>query len=358
MPNTEVITLKVGARNYTAWKSASVKYQFGSPEITFQIVAADEAPDLTSATWDFEPGQECELYAGADLLVAGYINDMDIHFDEGSHELRVSGASKGQDCVDCSVDHRTHEWKNKSLDEIGNDTGNNTEFETDEPLPKIDKVRANPGEKVFKFLDRHARAHGAYLTGQRNGKVKIGKAGKKRHAGAIVEGVNLKRGSVKFGDRQRHSKIKVKSQRTKGTGKKATQIKEEAEDTGARSGRYLRMMPDHHMDKGRAKNRAETARNKRQGESVKLSATLVGFRDELGELWTPGHLIFCQSTLGHLSQDMAISSVEFSQNDHMGSIAHLELCDPAALGGKGAGKGRSAKAWTKGLSGRAAGPAK
>lgn len=344
----EVVTLVVGGMPYTAWKSMSVKYTFGSQEITFEIVASDEAPDLMSNAWRFEPGTPCQLLATGTLLVDGFINDLDIHFNEQAHELRVAGRSKSQDAVDCSVDHGTHEWKKKSLDQIANDTGNNTRFRATEKLPPIDVVRANPGEKVAKFVDRHARSHGVFATAQRDGTVAIGKGGKERHAGAIVEGINLKRARVKFSDRDRHEKVKVKSQRAKGHGKANTRIKEEATDGGARKGRVLRFMPDHHMDKGRAKTRAEQARDKRIGESVHFNATLVGFRDEGGELWTVGKLVFCETVLGHLSEDLAINTVELSQNDHIGTISTLELCHPSALGGKGAGKSRSAKAWTKG----------
>lgn len=356
--NAEVVALVVGGTKYTAWKSISVKATFGSPEISFQLVAADEAPDLLSNAFLFEPTTPVQVLASGSLLCDGFINDLDIAFDEHTHELRVSGRSKGQDAVDCSVKHKTHEWRNKSVDQIANDTGNNARFVATEKLPPIDVVRANVGEKVAPFIDRHARAHGVYLTGRPEGHVEIGKGGKQRHAGAIVEGVNLKRAHVKFSDRDRHEKIKAKSQRAKGTGKKSTQIAEEATDSGARKGRYLAMMPDHHMDKGRAKTRAEQARDKRIGESTKFTATVVGFRDDGGQIWTPGWLVFCQTTLGHLSQDLAIQSVEFSQNDHMGSISHIELCDPRALGGKGGGKSKSAKVWTKGLGNRPAGGGK
>ena len=69
----EVVTLVVGGMPYTAWKSMSVKYTFGSQEITFEIVASDEAPDLMSNAWRFEPGTPCQLLATGTLLVDGFI---------------------------------------------------------------------------------------------------------------------------------------------------------------------------------------------------------------------------------------------------------------------------------------------
>lgn len=344
---TELVSLVIGGVAYTAWRSISIKYSSQSPERSFSVVASDEAPDYISNAWVFEPGTPVQVLASGELVLDGYINDLEINIEAESHELRVSGRSKSQDAVDCSVDHKTHEWRNKRLDEIANSTGNNTRFRLDESMPPIDVVRANPGEKVWKFIDRHARAHGLFLTGQADGSVLITKHGKKRHAGALMEGNNLKVGAAKFSDRERHEKIKGKSQRAVGTGRRATQINEEVTDPGARKGRVLQIMPDHHLDKKRARTRAEVSRDTRQGLSVSLSATIPGWRDDGGRIWEAGWLVYCLSTMLHLSQDLAINTVELSQDEGgSGTLAKLELVDPRALGGKG-GKSKSAKGWSK-----------
>lgn len=326
----------------------SVKYSAQSAERSFQLVAADEAPDLISNAWAFEPGTPCQLLSNGDLLISGYVNDLTIHITDTSHELRVSGRSKGQDAHDCSVDHKSYEWRDKDLLEIAKDTGIPVDYSSDEKLQKIDVVRANVGEKVFGFLDRHARSQGLFLSGQADGSVLITKHGKKRHSGGIVEGWNLKEGTAQFSDRDRHEKYKVKGQRPIGTGEKNIRIQETADDNGARKGRILHVMPDQHLTKDRARTRADQIRDTRKGLSVKCQATLEGFRDDGGKVWEAGWLVFVQSTMLHLSQDMAIESVDLSQDEEgSGSLAKLELVDPAALGGKGQGKNRGAPAWSK-----------
>lgn len=345
MALSEIVTLLVGGVAYTAWKSINIKYDAKSPERTFEVVAADEAPDLISAAWIFMPGTEVTVLATGIPVITGYINDLGIEIDHDKHELRVAGRGKGQDCVDCSVDHDTHEFRKKTLDKIGNEVSKNVKFVAKAPLRPLEVVRANPGETVFRFMERHARNENCYLYEKGDGTVEITQHGKERHAGAIIEGVNLKIGRATFSDRQRHEKVKAKGQRHKGKGKKNTQIKEEVTDPGARSGRVLRLMPHSDLDKGRARTWAQQAVDQRSGYGTKLSATIPGWRDEGGMIWEAGHLVFCQSIMLHLAQDLCIESVELHQDSSGGTTSHVVLVEPEALGGKGGGKGP----WSKGF---------
>ncbi len=348
MNNPEIITLIVGGFAYTAWKSMSVKYTARSPEISFEITAADEAPDLLSAAWIFEPGTPCQLLANGSLLVDGYINDLEPSIGPNEHTIRVAGRSKSQDCVDCTIEHGSYEWKNKDLKQILNDTGNNTVFNTDETLKKFPVKRANVGQTVFNFGDRIARTEGMYLTGQRDGTVMITKHGKKQHAFAIVEGVNLISGNSKFSDRQRHEKYKVKGQTPTGTGKDATQVDKEEKDSGAREGRIRHFTPDQNLPKDKAEEEAKRIKKERQGNSVRATVTVQGFRDDGGTIWTAGWLIFVQSTMLRLADNLAIDEAELKQ-DASGSFATLSLVDPRALGGEKKGKSRSSGGYSKGL---------
>jgi len=341
----EIVTMIVDGVRHTNWKSMSVKYSAQSPERSFQIVAADEAPDLISAAWSFQPGTEVELYANQTLLVAGYINDLSISIDAETHDLRLSGRCKGQDCVDCSVNHGTHQWRGKALDAILNDTGSNTRFRTDEVLKPITVARANPGEPVFMLADRLARKQGLFLKAEADGTVLITKHGKNRHDGAIVEGFNMLKGEATFSDRDRHAEVKVKAQNGTGTGEASTQKEGVAKDEGARSGRSKAFLPDQNLDKSEAQTQADTIKSTRQGLSVKSTMVTQGFRDEGGNVWETGWLIYCQSTMLHLAQDMAIESVSLSQSGDR-TISTLSLVDPKALGGKGGGKSRSGSAWS------------
>ncbi len=66
---------------------------------------------------------------------------------------------------------------------------------------------------------------------------------------------------------------------------------------------------------------------------------MQGFHDDTGQLWTPGNLTFLDSEFLAIEQMMAIEKVKYSQSRHRGSLTHLFLCDPQALGGGAGGAG-------------------
>ena len=41
--------------------------------------------------------------------------------------------------------------------------------------------------------------------------------------------------------------------------------------------------------------------------------------------WTTGLLVYCETVLGHIAQDLAINSVSFDQNDHTASVGAIEI---------------------------------
>jgi prophage tail gpP-like protein len=69
-----------------------------------------------------------------------------------------------------------------------------------------------------------------------------------------------------------------------------------------------------------------------------------GFRDLTGEVWTPNRLVWLESPFLHVTQDMLIEGVTFTQ-DASGSITRLELVDPKAYGGRTKGQNRSGTQW-------------
>ena len=58
---------------------------------------------------------------------------------------------------------------------------------------------------------------------------------------------------------------------------------------------------------------------------------MQGFRDDAGQIWTPGFLVFLQSPFLDIAQTMAVESVTFSQSRDRGSESVLKLVDPRAL---------------------------
>jgi prophage tail gpP-like protein len=81
---------------------------------------------------------------------------------------------------------------------------------------------------------------------------------------------------------------------------------------------------------------------------LKANITGQGFRDDGGQLWTPGFLVFVDSPFLNLAGDMAVESVTWTQGRKSGSTAALTLVDPRALGGQGRAGGDDGAGWKTG----------
>ncbi len=344
MSSEEFVVLTIDGKPYEGWKSMSVKYNAKSPERSFQVQASDGiVQSILSSPSPIRPGCEAELSSNGDVLVKGYIEDVERSFDANSHNLSISGKSKGKDATDNSAVHGTGEFKDKDLLQISQELDKfGIGFKSDEDLRKI-TARIHNGGTLFEELDRIATQQGMFLYAEADGSISITRHGKKKHEGGIIEGINLKAGSSKFTEEGRHSDYIVKGQMPSGTKAENTQVKGEAKDEGVKRYRPKIWIAETAVDKQRAQERAEHMRATSAGESVTASTTLQGFRDQGGKVWEAGWLAYTGSPTLLIDQDMAISSVELSQDEKsQGSLAKLELVDPLALRADKA-KGKSKK---------------
>lgn len=342
----ELITVTAGGGRWSAWRRVMVRASFQHAARSFEIEAAVERGGAATA-WTFRAGTAIDIYFNGDLACRGYVDRYQPSLGEhDTAEASISGRSKSQDFIDSSAMHDTGQFKDKTPQEIGAALDQfGVGIATDEQLKKVPVYRITPGETAFRCLEKLCREQGVFPVGQADGSIKITKGGKGRHAGALIEGRNIKRIEADHNFSGRHSDVIVRGQRPYGHGEDALQIEAKARD--AEVGRYRPVLVFHDgdTDKDRAKSRAETRRDREAGNSLKANVTVQGFRDDAGKLWEPGLLIFVESPFADVHQDMAIEAVTFSQDRSKGSESILSLVDPRALGGKGGGGGGAGSAW-------------
>ncbi len=348
----EIVTVIVGGRQWTAWRRVTVRASFQDAARSFQIEAAAEGGGAATA-WTFKAGTQIDILFNGTLACRGYVDRYQPKISEHkSAEITISGRSKSQDFIDSSAVHDTGQFKDKTPQEIGATLDKfGVGVTTDEKLEKVPVYRITPGETAFRCIEKLCREQGVFPVGQADGSIKITKAGKKKHAGAIIEGVNMKAGDADHNWSGRHSDVTVRGQRPFGHGADALQIEGIARD--AEVGRYrpVIVVHDGDTDKKRAKKRADTRRDREAGNALKANVTVQGCHDDGGQLWEPGALVFLQSQFLDIAQDMAIETMTISQDRHDGSLSVLSLVDPRALGGKGGKGGKAGAAWGSGAGG-------
>ncbi|MGE0698354.1 MAG: phage baseplate assembly protein [Hyphomicrobiaceae bacterium] len=343
----EIVAVSVGGMEYRGWRSMSVRYGARSPERSFQVVGAigDEGP--AAAAFAINLNDPCVLTSNGDVLVVGRITEIEIDLEAEEHAIKLTGKSRGADAVKSSVDHPTHEWKNKdALDVAKSIDTSGIGYKTDEKLRKFDKIRCNVGDTQMKALQKIIGKDGLWLTGTEDGGIIITKHGKHRHAGGLIEGENAMKVKATFSSEDRMEKVKVKSHVPKGADTKEWRSKGEATDSGGRPGTVKVIVPKASMKPDEAKAHAENVADNRHGDSVKCSCQTQGFRDLGGRIWQPGWLVWCEVPSARLAHDLCVDTIELTQDQEpQGSVAHLTLVKPEALGGKGGKSGsKSAKA--------------
>lgn len=304
----------------------------GSPAVTIHTKASDgySAPG---------PSED-----GGDLLLTGHVEKRSPALRSAERELPIAGRSKTGDLVDSSAEHATGEFRDKDakdiLGELTKDYG--ISVETDLVLQRELVKRLRPGETIHTFARRLSRKEGFAIGDTPEGNLKLAKAGAKRHAGTLTEGENVQDASAVHDDSKRFSKVKVKAQAPDGYGADELKIEAEADDDTLKRKRLKVVVPPELIRRDDARERAKWFRDRASGDGLTCEVTVQGWRDEQGQLWTPGLLIFTEIPSLDVIQDMLIKKVSLKQDDESsgGTQATLSLVDPRSLGGK---KGKASK---------------
>jgi len=337
MLNPEYVTVIAGGVVYEGWPKMSVTAGIEQAVREFTLETTERVGE-----WNFRVGTPIEIRANGDLLVRGYVNAYQGSGDATTHRITIRGRGKGQDFVDCSAEHPTHEFENqdplkaaRALDHYG------IGITADVPLDAVPRMHVTPGESPWNFVERYLRPMGVTMMGEPDGSIRLTNASAARGVyGILMEGQNIKSWQVDHNDGSRHSKYIARGQGRTGTGGSRLRVSRSATDSGVRRRRTRVLANETDTDPDRAKKRAEHERDRAAGKSVRGSVQTQGFRDMAGKLFTPNTLIYVHSPiLMHLCREMLIESVKFSQ-DQSGSLTDLQLVDPRAYKGKGAGQGR------------------
>ncbi|WP_027523343.1 phage baseplate assembly protein [Bradyrhizobium sp. Ec3.3] len=338
----EVVTITAGGMQWTAFKEFHVHAAFNKAARAFSIeVAAELGASATNAI--FSVGTEVTINANGDLLLAGYVDSREPSIAARKAIISVSGRSKSADLIDSSGEHETGQFEDKDPLEIAQAISSNyaAKWESDQQLEKIEQYQLTPGETCFRCVEKLTRQQGMTITGTPEGNAKITKAGSERN-GPLIEGVNILAGTAHHNGSNRHSKIIVRGQRPFGHGDDNLEIEAEEQDDGVQRNRTIIIIQNEDTTKDRAKKRAKNRKNRTAGNALKATISVQGFHDDGGQLWAPGSLVWTESPFLDIAQDMLIESVDYRQNDG-GSIATLNLIDPRAYDGQGAGGGKGNK---------------
>lgn len=341
----ETVTVELGGKSFGGWSQVRVTLGVEQAVRTAELEASDYAGALP-----FAPGTPCRILASGDLLLTGYVRDVKPSHSGDRHSVSLSIVSRAIDAVEASIAHRTGFAKDKTLNQIAEefDTAG-VGIEVDEEFPVEPASFVNTGSSLFRHVEPLARSHSALIYDTPEGKLRIRKGIRGRHAGALSvgEGGNIISASAVLTEHKRFSKVIVRGQASKGVGAGALRIEAQASDPGVLRDRPLIIVHESETTSAKLKERAERAVKRAAGEGCTASIEVTGWRDGAGHLFEPHFLIAVDDPRIYINQDMAIKSVTLEQSieqDGPGTRTKLDLCDPRALNGeKSASKAKASE---------------
>lgn len=294
-------------------------------------------------------GPACTLTASGDTVLVGWIDRYNPVLSSTAPRIVVEGRSKSALVVDASAIHTPGEWRGAKpaaiISELAGRYGVALADRSSGSVPRR-LFRLTLGESALSASARLARVDGHLLTGAADGGLIYYRGVLGRHAGGLVEGVNLGEGAEAIHDWSKRAKTqRVRGQKSRGAAKDDLEIDEAADDGTVTRPVEVIVVASEEIDAGAAARRAHWRRDQAAGEGLRVMVpATLGWRDAGGRLWEPGWVVWVESPYLGVAQEMAIEKVSARQSD-AGTTAHLELVDPRALGGEKGKGSKSGKEW-------------
>lgn len=324
-----------------AYKSITITY---SAEEAVRSASVNLLPSGSGVP--VKPGQEVTIKAGKDLLLTGYIRDVQPSHTATDRTLAVSVVSRTVDATECSVDHPTGEVLAQDLAGIAKafDTLG-VGIESDGSLPTEPRHKLRTGETLFATIERRARGRGILIYDTPKGKLKLATKPEGTHSGGLIWGENIEEASSSITEYGRHSEVRVRGQSSEGTEKQQLRPEAVARDAGVARKRPLIVAHEGETTIDRIKKRADWQVKRGAGYAATASITVTGWRDGGGKIWNRNWLVHVNDPWIGIEGLMVIKGVSLMQDSEgQGTVAVLSLADPRALGGENP-RGKTADAY-------------
>lgn len=335
------VELKAGGSHFGGWKAVRVIRGLDQIAGAFYLEVSDRwaGQDLPRK---IVPGDSCELLLDGKPVIVGWVDELNVSYDAGSHNISVAGRDATGDLVDCAAISGAGQWNSRTISQIAADLCKpfGVRVRVDEGVDVGRPFAAfalQEGETVFEALDRMARMRGLWLMSDGAGGVLITRVAKKRSGGALQLGVNILSASAQLDFKERFSRYIVKGQAPGSdtlSGTYASQIKREATDPAVRRYRPTIVLAEGGADgPASVKDRALWQSRVNAARSLNISVTVQGWSPTggVGTLWEPNRLVRVDDEwLGIQQQDLLIKQVIFSLSDK-GTTTELALTMPDAF---------------------------
>ena len=328
------VELKVGGLIYGGWKSCRIERGIEQIAGSFELGVSERWPGQDTPR-RIRRGEACQVIADGEVVITGWVDDVDPSFSDQSHDFRVAGRDATGDLVDCSAIHKTGQWAKSSLDKIVRDICAPFKipvFVATDIGKAFDSFSIQEGETAFECIERACRLRAVLPVSDGNGGLVLTRAKSGNAVAILSDGVggNILAARGEFGMKERFSVYVVKGQ-DRGSDDNIdapevhAQVRAEASDSGVTRYRPFIVLAESHGPHATYRDRAAWERNVRRGRSSRATVVVQGWRDPNGKLWQPNTMVHLNSAWLGADSELLVASVTFTLDEQSGTRTELRL---------------------------------
>lgn len=353
-----MIVLEVNGVRYMGFTEISVSQDFKnlSGEFSFQGTLREDG-DVP-----IKNGDACRVYVEGESVINGYVEKLDVDYDDQSHTIRIGGRDRTCDIIDSTLQGGI-EFKGgvtleqvvrKVLDSLNMQNIKVISTAEYEPFTANDITNAAIGDKAFAFIEKYCRKRQVMATNDGSGNLLLARGSTDEINTQLIHAVNgdksqnnIWKASLKADFTKRFNTYIVYSQCNNSadntpndkafginspTSKNLTNRQGKAVDNEIRPSRIHAFTAETTSDFATLEERAKWEANIRRAESLVYEVKLQGYKATKDDkVWRPNFLVRVYDEFSDIDTSLLIKKVTYSLSVDQGSTTTLELVSSDAF---------------------------
>jgi len=333
-----MLAIEINGTSYKNFISATVTATIAAMARGFSFVSTASNDN----SFPVKVGDQVVITADGTQIIDGYIESLEINYNDLMHDIRVSGRSFLADFVDSTAPAieksgtTLQAIATTMLTEMGIDATVDNQAGVIESFKK-EISSAEPGQNALEFLESYSRKRQVLLTSDGGRKLVFARTGTEYAPIALKNVRGAKDNNIIDATRNidysnRFYEYTVKSQLNTSSLDFLSPPREVADQQGksidgqlkSRQGRKIVLNAEESSESFTAGQRAEWERNIRIGNSETYTATVVGNSVD-GKLWLPNTIVKIVDEFCQLNSEMLIRDVQYDFDLNRGSQTRLTM---------------------------------
>ena len=337
--DTTNISVKMGGRRYSFWKSAQIHIAMGefAREVTLNVSDGDAA---TSAAGNLLLDSPISIICDDITVLTGYIDDVSVKYDARSHGITIRARSKTCDLVDCSFMGDAQfdgESARGIIERICAPFGIRVIWKCADWT--IGEINTSVGDTCAAIITEICKRGGAFYTDDANGNLIITDLATSASVATLYNppndtGSNILSGTVHYSSRDRFSEYTVESQDDFGgydVSEFAYIASATVRDPGVKRYRPKRTIAETAQDSDADESSAELEYMASTAAAAEFEYKINGWKDANGEIWRAGAFVTINDSMAHINNRLIVKSADLTISNDGGRVTTLKLCYPNAM---------------------------